>query len=603
MTIGFSGENNLSIKNNKLSNQHVKIEVKNDSILINDLNSAKGTYVKGKKIKQACIGMGESFCIGGMEFILKMGSLEEFQPERELLPYFDMIHQDNEQPQTSNINYRYEHETDPYEESVKQILKMGMKMDSLNNFIMGLSGFINTLPDFGSLIIISRQGMGVNILLSVRSNNQEFQTISQLIKSGQEIFQDDRFYQPIPNRSEQQGHFYLYRLNLRRENAALFYFPRSFPKFNQEEKRKIKKFLMVLSRLISFLSHINSETLKKKDYPSMGCQYLVEIITANEYMRELIGNAKKIAQSDIYVLLQGESGTGKELFARYIHCYSPRCANDYVAINCAAIPGELLEAEMFGYEKGAFTSAYSQKKGKLEIASGGTLVLDEVSEMPIHLQSKLLRALQENEFYRLGGTVPIKVNLRIISITNQDLKQLVKAGKFRQDLYYRLVHRTIVIPPLRERIEDISRLIHHFTQKYCMKDHKVLKGYSLKAYEALLFYQWPGNVRQLENEIKAIVNLTENQENISYDLLSDEIKSAYDDYFKTKRNSPLPDGEGEKKEQKGVINTRKEAEIHNILNLLEKNKWSKTQTAKELNMTYRGLHKKMKRLGIERRSK
>ena len=189
-------------------------------------------------------------------------------------------------------------------------------------------------------------------------------------------------------------------------------------------------------------------------------------------MKELIQQAKKIASSDIFVLIQGESGTGKELFARLIHKYSRRSKKEFIAINCAAIPENLLESELFGHEKGSFTGAYTQKKGKLEVVSGGTLVLDEIGDMPVNLQSKLLRALQEKEFYRVGGTTSITVDLRIISITNKDLKQLITEGKFREDLFYRLVHRPITIPPLRERKEDISALINFFTLKFCQQGGK-----------------------------------------------------------------------------------------------------------------------------------
>jgi transcriptional regulator with PAS, ATPase and Fis domain len=310
------------------------------------------------------------------------------------------------------------------------------------------------------------------------------------------------------------------------------------------------------------------------------------IVAESRQMKELIKRSKKIAGSDIFVLIQGESGTGKELFARLIHKYSRRAKNKFVAINCAAIPENLLESELFGHEKGAFTDAHTQKKGKLEIASEGTLVFDEIGDMPINLQSKLLRALQEKEFYRLGSTTPITVDLRIISITNQNLKQLITDGKFREDLYFRLVHRTITIPPLRERKEDISALINFFTQKFCQQTNKKISGYSVKAFEALQDYQWKGNVRQLENEIHSIVNLTDDGETVGHDILSDEIKANTDE-----------DGIGQEARLfLGKMDTKSEKTY--ILELLKKNNWNKSKTARDLNMTYRGLHKKMQRMGI-----
>jgi Nif-specific regulatory protein len=301
-------------------------------------------------------------------------------------------------------------------------------------------------------------------------------------------------------------------------------------------------------------------------------------------MKQLIEQAKKFAQSDLYILIQGESGTGKELFARIIHSHSKRAQGEFVAINCAAIPENLLESELFGYEKGAFTGAYAQTKGKLEVSSGGTLVLDEIGSMAPDLQVKLLRALQEQEFYRLGGSKHIKVDLRIIAITNQDLKAMVEAGRFRKDLFYRLVHRIIEIPPLRERKEDIPLLINFFTEKFCRLSGKRINGYALKAYEALQKYDWDGNVRELENEVNSLVNLADNGEAIGFDLLSDTIKKSLSG------DKPLTE-----------IVLRKldgQTEREMLQRLLKNHGWNKSRAARELNMTYRGLHEKLKRLGI-----
>ena len=191
-----------------------------------------------------------------------------------------------------------------------------------------------------------------------------------------------------------------------------------------------------------------------------------------------------------------------------------------MALNCAAIPENLLEAELFGSERGAYTGAFSRKHGKLELASGGTLVLDEIGDMPLAVQTKLLRALQEHEFYRLGGNEPIKVDLRIISSTHRDLKQLIAEKLFRNDLYYRLVHHIIHLPPLRERPEDIASLLTHFIHSFCSQISRQIRGLSVQAHQRLMEYSWPGNVRQLKNEIKRIVSLAEEGEMIGIDLLS-----------------------------------------------------------------------------------
>jgi transcriptional regulator with PAS, ATPase and Fis domain len=329
-------------------------------------------------------------------------------------------------------------------------------------------------------------------------------------------------------------------------------------------------------------------------------------VAANLEMKQLIEQAIKIADSEIFVLIQGESGTGKELFARLIHSQSKRRDHQFVALNCAAIPESLLESELFGHEKGAFTGAYAQHKGKLELASGGTLVLDEIGDMPLMLQAKLLRALQESEFYRLGGSKPIKVDLRLMSLTHQNLEELIRQKKFREDLYFRLVHRTLEIPPLRDRPEDIPPLINHFSNQYCSLLKKSIKGYSVKAYDALQKYHWRGNVRQLENEIKSLVNLTDGGEIVDFDLLSRDIKKSYQEIPDNSESTDprlwavIDPGS----EETGKLPTFKfyaKPDKKTILKYLEMNNWNKSKTAEALNMTYQGLHKKMNQLGITKK--
>lgn len=222
--------------------------------------------------------------------------------------------------------------------------------------------------------------------------------------------------------------------------------------------------------------------------------------------------AKQVAPSEANILLTGESGTGKEIFSRFIHDNSKRANKKFVAVNCAAIPETLLESELFGYEKGAFTGAVARRIGKFEEASDGTLLLDEISEMDVRIQAKLLRAIQEKEIDRIGGKSPIKVNTRIIATSNRNLDEAVKNGTFRQDLYYRLNVVNIVIPSLKDRPEDIIVLAKHFAKKYSELNDIVLKPISLKAEQKLLNYLWPGNVRELENTIHRAVLMSSGEE-------------------------------------------------------------------------------------------
>lgn len=580
ITVGRIPDNDLVIDDETISRRHLKIIQEEDVINIEDMGSTNGTYVSNGKVQEAVISIGESFCLGRMEFFLKEGTIGDFTPAKELVPIFKRIGADNE----SNFRQtKTKYITDIYNEILKQVLKTGMRKNDFNDFLPDLSNYLSSLTYIGDLFIVSRQNEELNILFSIKKKSGLKENLEKIISKNPDIFDENIDSRPV---SKSGGFFCSYPFEIHDNQAVLIYISSSGQK---EAEPKIRKFLLSLSKELALLSQLFSEGIieSREEEPDLDTED--EIIVGNDYMKELIKQTKKIAKSDVFVLIQGESGTGKELFARLIYKYSKRYDKKFVAINCAAIPENLLESDLFGHEKGAFTSAYSRKIGKLEIASGGILVLDEIGDMPLSLQSKLLRALQEQEFYRLGGSLPIKVDLRIISITNQHLKNLIKHKRFRQDLYYRLVHHTINIPPLRERKEDISVLINHFTNKFCKQTNKTVNGYSLKAFEALQDYEWPGNVRQLENEINRIVNLTDHGEIINYDILSDEIKHPEIDSDDTAVFFPLP--------------ANNESEKDFILSLLEKNNWNKSRVARTLKMTYQGLHKKLKRLGIEKQKK
>jgi two-component system NtrC family response regulator len=234
------------------------------------------------------------------------------------------------------------------------------------------------------------------------------------------------------------------------------------------------------------------------------------IIGESGQMLEVASLVRRVASSEAAVLIRGESGTGKELIAKAIHYAGPRAKAPLIRVNCAALPESLLESELFGHEKGAFTGAIATRKGRFELADGGTMFLDEIGDLPLHLQAKLLRVLQEKEFERVGSSQTIKVDVRFLSATHRDLEGLIKCGKFREDLYYRLNVVTIVLPPLRERRQDLPSLMDHFLRFFSEKNSKTIRGFSKDARDALLRYDYPGNVRELENLIERAVVLTRN---------------------------------------------------------------------------------------------
>lgn len=267
----------------------------------------------------------------------------------------------------------------------------------------------------------------------------------------------------------------------------------------------------LIEELVAKAIRYKTKLAKTKDSVSKGgssksVKEDTEFVWFSDKMAKVAELVEKIAPSNATVLITGESGTGKEVVAKYIHRKSGRKGR-FVAVNCAAIPETLLEAELFGYERGAFTGATSAKEGKFELADGGTVFLDEIGEMPLSLQAKLLRVLQEKEVDRLGGKTPKKVDVRIVAATNKDLERLVEDGKFREDLYYRLAVLLVKLPPLRERKEEIVPFAEYFVKKFSAIYGKDIKGLDEEAKKELLDYHWPGNIRELENVIERAVIL------------------------------------------------------------------------------------------------
>jgi Nif-specific regulatory protein len=256
-------------------------------------------------------------------------------------------------------------------------------------------------------------------------------------------------------------------------------------------------------RLLAENTHLRQELRERYDFSN--------IIGTSGPVREMYEQVAQVAKTNTTVLIRGESGTGKELIAHAIHYNSLRAKKPFVKVSCAALPESLIESELFGYEKGAFTGAQQRKKGRFEMAEGGTLFLDEIGDVNLGTQVKLLRVLQEREFERLGGTDTVKVNVRLIAATNQDMEKIIADGKFREDLYYRLNVFTIFVPPLRDRKADLLLLADHFVEKFSREHGKLIKRISTPAIDMLMSYHWPGNVRELENALERSVLVCDGQ--------------------------------------------------------------------------------------------
>ena len=352
------------------------------------------------------------------------------------------------------------------------------------------------------------------------------------------------------------------------EKGAFDYFTK--PPDMEEVRVVLKRALHILS-----LEKENAE-LKKLAHR----EPFEEILGESSAMQEIFKTIRKVATTDVSALIAGESGTGKELVAKAVHRLSNRSRGPFIAINCGAIPENLLESELFGHEKGAFTGAHAQVKGKFEYAHGGPLFLDEIGELPQTLQVKLLRFLQEHSIERVGGRQPIPVNVRILAATNRDLTGDIKAGRFREDLYYRVGVVTLSIPPLRDRGNDLILLAKSFLQKFSAEYRKPFKGFHTEALAAIESHPWPGNVRELENRVKRAVIISEGKSITPSDL---ELEA--------------PSGVAKLKTLKEI---REGAEEDHARKALEKHNWNISKASMELGVSRPTFHELIKKYNILR---
>jgi DNA-binding NtrC family response regulator len=328
------------------------------------------------------------------------------------------------------------------------------------------------------------------------------------------------------------------------------------------------------------------------------------IIGKSDKMQAVFDLVTQVAPSRSTVLISGESGTGKEVIAKAIHSASTRADKAFIPVNTGSIPGDLLESQLFGHVKGAFTSAVASKKGLFEVADQGTIFFDEISTVSPETQAKLLRVIQEREFMRLGGTDTIKVDVRILAASNEDLTRLVREGRFREDLFHRLNVISLHLPPLRERKEDIPLLIDRFLKQYCDENAKPPRRFTAGAMKLLMDYDWPGNVRELENVVERAVVLA-NQELIDGDLLPETVRSreiVRGVRLQLAEFMPALSGDpGAKASSPSLFEILEEVERRIIVDMLERTNWNQTEASERFQVPLSTLNQKIKRLGIETR--
>ncbi len=372
-------------------------------------------------------------------------------------------------------------------------------------------------------------------------------------------------------------------------------------KLQHHEYEYLKELIgLVAHEVSSVYEEVNKREARIMDLNAeLGNKYRYHnIIGKSKKMQEIYHLLTKVSNSEATILIQGENGTGKEMVAKAIHFNSPRKDAVFVAVNCSAFNDNLLDSELFGHVKGAFTGAVKDKKGFFEVSNGGTLFLDEIGDMSLSMQVKLLRVLQEGTFLPVGATQPKKVNVRVLAATNKPLKEMIQKGEFREDLYYRINVINVTIPPLRERIEDIPLLMDTFLEKKCAEMGYSLKQWGKKTLEKMLDHKWPGNVRELQNEVERLVVLAGDDKTITPDLLSGRITDHLDG------GNSLPTGNLKGINTKGSLKKAlEELEAYMIAEGLKRCNYNKSRLSKELGISRASLIMKVDKYDLDKRKK
>ncbi len=537
MSIGRDPSNQISLLDSLVSRRHCLVRRDGEGFLIEDLESRNSTFVNNVPVKERRLANGDQIRVGKSVLVFQ-GLSAETPAEHSSLEFSSaptpggativLRKQDAIYLQPGRVNA-----TGATERTVRD-LNVLLNFSKSINSVHGLAALqqkaLEAVLEISSAdraaILLTEAGtdgfasiVGWDRRLGPNQPIQVSQTIlNQVIKENLAVLSNDvpgdEAFREAESLIEPKVRAVLaVPLEVQDKVLGALYLDTSSQEANSQRPRFDAALLQLVTALgnVAALAIENASHLERLGDENRRLQQELNIqhsmVGESQPMREVYQFVSRVAPRESTVLIHGESGTGKELVARAIHSNSARADRPFVAINCAAIVDTLLESELFGHEKGAFTGAVGQKKGKLETAEGGTVFLDEVGELAPSLQAKLLRVLQEREFERVGGTRPIKLDIRLITATNVDLNEASRNGKFRQDLYYRLNVVSIEIPPLRERPEDIPMLAAFFTARYSERVKRRVAGISPKARACLLSYLWPGNVRELENAIERAVVL------------------------------------------------------------------------------------------------
>jgi Nif-specific regulatory protein len=592
--IGRETAAQLCIADPSVSRRHSQIEKEGEQFVIADLDSLNGTFINDVPVKRRPLAHGDRVRIGDSQFLFLLHDGEASPASKSSEIKFEDRHLSGSTIQVKFNDAVY---------LMARDLSALMKVSTTVNAIRGLEELQKTLLELLFEVVPAQRGA---ILLSEGNGLEDAAVFGldrsrgpdEAIKVSRTIAQQvlgEKTSLLMSDAPAKQG-FGSESLNQSRPSSlmcvplimlerplGIIYLETNAPDehFDQDHLQLVSAIAAITAVAIENARHI--EWLQSENERLLADVNIEHnMVGESPSMKQVYQLISKVAPTDSTVLISGESGTGKELAARAIHQNSKRAKLPFMAVNCAALAETLLESELFGHEKGAFTGALAMKKGRLEVADGGTVFLDEIGELSPGLQVKLLRVLQEREFERVGGTRTIKVDIRLIAATNKDLEQAIAAGTFRQDLFYRLNVVELAMPPLRERPEDIPLLANYFASKHGEKCNRKILGVSSEAQARLLSYEWPGNVRELENAIERAVVLGATDHILPEDLPEATLESE------AAATMPAP------KYHEAVTQTKKEI----ILSAMDQAKGSYTEAARLLGVHPNYLHRLIRNLNL-----
>ncbi len=612
-SVGREVSNQVCLANPSVSRHHCSIVKEGDQYQLHDRGSLNSTYVNGVPIKQQQLKSGDRIRVGDSLLLFLLDEGDENRASNQVQVNETKVVTKNTVLLRKDDELRFETDEDAMAavsptrstRDLNALLKISLAVNSTRNIeTFGqqlLSLIFEVIPAMRGAILLTENNSEefVEIFGLHRSANEAkpihvSRTLTdRVLGEGAAIFSNDVMqdisFSSVSSLAAHHIHAVLaVPLIIEEKTLGVIYLdtPNPSAHFDEHHLQLMRAIAAVAAVALENIRKVNKlESEKRRLQAEIAIEH--DMVGNSSRMREVYKFITRVAPTNSTVLILGESGTGKELAARAIHQNSHRANHPFVAINCAALTETLLESELFGHEKGAFTGAVATKKGKLEAAQGGSVFLDEIGEMALPLQAKLLRMLQQHEFERVGGTRTIKADIRLIAATNRNLEQAIKDGGFREDLYYRLNVIRLNMPPLRERREDILPLATYFAEKYSRQCNRQIKGFSPQAQACLLKYDWPGNVREFENAIERSVVLG------STDVIQ------FEDLPEAVIETAPPSGSPSGSVALNFYDAVKEAKKRLILDAFDQGQGSYTEAARLLGMHANHLHRLIRNLDMK----